>query len=85
LNERTFSLSKDREADKAKAEKKKEEKWPNVSLCDLAEAGRKRLMVTLSVVDHDSSKILRSNSDSKGLPFIKPVSLFEVIRSNLSS
>jgi tether containing UBX domain for GLUT4 len=31
LNERTFSLSKDREADRAKAEKKKEEKWPNVS------------------------------------------------------
>jgi hypothetical protein len=31
LNERTFSLAKDREADKAKAEQKKVEKWPNVS------------------------------------------------------
>ena len=31
LNERTFSLAKDRESEKAKAEKKKVEKWPNVS------------------------------------------------------
>ena len=32
LNERTFSLAKDREADKAKAEQKKVEKWPNTTI-----------------------------------------------------
>ncbi|KAG7562842.1 hypothetical protein FFLO_01671 [Filobasidium floriforme] len=32
LNERTFSLARDREADKAKAEQKKVEKWPNTTI-----------------------------------------------------
>ena len=58
MNERTLSLSKDREADKAKAEKKKEEKWPNVGLRDLARGGRERPTVVLSMIDHDSSEIL---------------------------